>query len=330
MANYICISRSGDGDRNLAMDGWFLDNVKKGDIILYFYVNTRAVIIGRHQNAWKECRVANMAANGVQLVRRHSGGGAVYHDAGNLNFSFIMGERDYDLDRQMSVITSAVRRLGLEPELSGRNDVLIGGRKFSGNAYSLAHGNRSHHGTVLVNADLSVFSNYLNVSKAKIRSKGVESVRSRVCNLSEFADITVEEMRDIIIDCFIAEYGPAEEYVFSEEALREIAEREKRQRSWEWRFGKTPEFDLSLDHRFSFGEMQFHLKLREGRIRSAKVYSDCLDTSLPPEAEAALTGVLFRTDDIRKALSEGGPALAGGPGEEIAAFFEENGPDNID
>ena len=134
MANYVYISKTGDAARNLAMDAWLLDNVRRGDRVLYFYVNAKAVINGRHQNAWKECRLSAMERDGVQLVRRHTGGGAVYHDRGNLNFSFITSEKDYDIERQMRVITNAVRALGLEPELSGRNDVLIEGRKFSGNA----------------------------------------------------------------------------------------------------------------------------------------------------------------------------------------------------
>ena len=146
MSNYVYIAPTGDGWMNLARDGYFLDTVKRGDVILYYYVNTNAVIIGRNQNAWKECNLSNMDRDGVQLVRRHTGGGAVYHDPGNLNFSFIMNERDYDLGRQLKVITDAVNALGVHAEVSGRNDILIDGRKFSGNAFGLAHGNRSHHG----------------------------------------------------------------------------------------------------------------------------------------------------------------------------------------
>ena len=185
MSNYIYSAPTGDGWLNLARDGYFLENNKKGDVILYFYVNKNAVIIGRNQNAWKECSIANMDADGVQLVRRHSGGGAVFHDNGNLNFSFITDEKHYDLNRQMRVILNAVSKLGLKAELSGRNDITVDGKKFSGNAFSLAKGNRSHHGTILVNADLTKLSNYLCVSKEKMRSKGIDSVRARVCNICD-------------------------------------------------------------------------------------------------------------------------------------------------
>ena len=305
MCNYIYSAPTGDGWLNLARDGYFLENNKKGDVILYFYVNKNAVIIGRNQNAWKECSIANMDADGVQLVRRHSGGGAVFHDNGNLNFSFITDEKHYDLNRQMRVILNAVSKLGLKAELSGRNDITVDGKKFSGNAFSLAKGNRSHHGTILVNADLTKLSNYLCVSKEKMRSKGIDSVRARVCNICELSSgLTVEAMRRLVIESFIEEYGAASEYVFDGTALAEVEERRERLASWEWRFGKTPQFDFETDKRFSFGDTQIYFNLRDGVIRETKVYSDCLDTELTTEIENALTGVHFRKEEIKAALSK--------------------------
>ena len=305
MSNYIYSAPTGDGWLNLARDGYILENNKKGDVVLYFYVNKNAVIIGRNQNAWKECSIANMDADGVQLVRRHSGGGAVFHDNGNLNFSFITDEKHYDLNRQMRVILNAVSKLGLKAELSGRNDITVDGKKFSGNAFSLAKGNRSHHGTILVNADLTKLSNYLCVSKEKMRSKGIDSVRARVCNLCELSSgLTVEAMRRLVIESFIEEYGAASEYVFDGTALAEVEERRERLASWEWRFGKTPQFDFETDKRFSFGDTQIYFNSRNGVIRETKVYSDCLDTELTTEIENALTGVHFRKEEIKAALSK--------------------------
>lgn len=305
MSNYIYSAPTGDGWLNLARDGYFLENNKKGDVILYFYVNKNAVIIGRNQNAWKECSIANMDADGVQLVRRHSGGGAVFHDNGNLNFSFITDEKHYDLNRQMRVILNAVSKLGLKAELSGRNDITVDGKKFSGNAFSLAKGNRSHHGTILVNADLTKLSNYLCVSKEKMRSKGIDSVRARVCNICELSSgLTVEAMRRLVIESFIEEYGAASEYVFDGTALEEVEERRERLASWEWRFGKTPQFDFETDKRFSFGDTQIYFNSRNGVIRETKVYSDCLNTELTTEIENALTGVHFRKEEIKAALSK--------------------------
>ena len=305
MSNYIYSAPTGDGWLNLARDGYFLENNKKGDVILYFYVNKNAVIIGRNQNAWKECSIANMDADGVQLVRRHSGGGAVFHDNGNLNFSFITDEKHYDLNRQMRVILNAVSKLGLKAELSGRNDITVDGKKFSGNAFSLAKGNRSHHGTILVNADLTKLSNYLCVSKEKMRSKGIDSVRARVCNICELSSgLTVEAMRRLVIESFIEEYGAASEYVFDGTALAEVEERRERLASWEWRFGKTPQFDFETDKRFSFGDTQIYFNSRNGVIRETKVYSDCLESEVTTEIEIALTGARFRKEEIKAALSK--------------------------
>ncbi|MBR4435114.1 MAG: lipoate--protein ligase [Clostridia bacterium] len=328
MSNYIHFSNSGDGHLNLAADGYFLENVKRGDVILYFYINSNAVIIGRNQNAWRECHVANLRRDGVQLVRRHTGGGAVYHDEGNINFSFIMNEKNYDLERQLRVISRAVEKLGVKTELSGRNDILVDGKKFSGNAYGFKNGNRGHHGTVLVNTDLSRLGEYLNVSAAKMRAKGVESVRSRVCNLTEFApDATTETIRKYICEAFIEEYGEARPYAFESDELAEIEKRRKRQASWEWRFGKTPQFELNIENRFSFGELQLHLDLKEGRIRRIKAFSDCLDTELVSAIESALRSKRFEPDELARAVSRIDNKTAS---DEMSDFFMSKTFEKVD
>lgn len=319
MSNYIHSSNSDDGYLNLAADGYFLENVKKGDVILYFYINSNAVIIGRNQNAWRECYIKNMRRDGVQLVRRHTGGGAVYHDCGNLNFSFVMGEKKYDLERQLGVIANALSKLGVKTELSGRNDILVEGRKISGNAYGFKNGNRGHHGTVLVNADLTRFGEYLNVSAAKMRAKGVESVKSRVCNLSEFVPgITTERVRELVAEAFIEEYGEAKPYSFDNCALEQIEKNRKRQASWDWRFGKTPQFELTIENRFSFGELQLHIDLKDGRIRRVKAFSDCLDTELVGAVESALRSKRFEADELARASAGIPNKSAAG---EISDFF---------
>ncbi len=319
MSNFIYIAPTGDGWMNLARDGFFLDSVKKGDIILYFYVNTNAVIIGRNQNAWKECNLESMESDSVQLVRRHTGGGAVYHDTGNLNFSFIMHESDYDQTRQFNVIIDAMARLGLDAELSGRNDLLIDGKKFSGNAFGLSKGNRAHHGTILVNTDLDKLAGYLNVSSAKINAKGIGSVRSRVGNLQDFKPgVNIEMVRKAITDSFVQEYGVAIEYRFIGSSLADIEKRYNEQKSWDWRMGKTPQFDYILDNRFSFGEMQLHFSLRDGLIRDVKLYSDCLDTELCDRIAPSLVGIRFIPQIMSKALK----SLGSSDADEIASYLE--------
>lgn len=305
MGNYIYSSLSDDGWMNLAVDQFFIENVKKDDIILYFYVNSNAVIIGRNQNAWKECNLEAMEKDGVQLVRRHTGGGAVYHDNGNLNFSFILHEINYDKERQFRVILNALASLGLQAQLSGRNDIIINEKKISGNAFGLAGNNRAHHGTLLVDSNLSRLSNYLNVSEAKIKSKGITSVRSRVCNLTDFVPgITVNQVKKAISDSFINEYGDAKEWNFTESDFNDVECRYKNQSSWEWRIGKSPQFDYEFDNRFSFGDMQIHLNVRNGIIESAKVCSDCLKIFLCEDIEKNLIGRWFKSEDIAKALME--------------------------
>lgn len=323
MTNYIYFSKSYDGYTNLAADGLFLDTMQKGDIMLYMFVNENAVIIGRNQNAWRECNLMNMEHDGVQLVRRHTGGGAVFHDKGNLNFSFIMSEKDYDLQRQFSVVMNAIRKLGLEPELSGRNDILVEGKKFSGNAYAISKGNRAHHGTLLVNADLSRFSNYLNVSKAKLMAKGVESVQSRVCNLSSFVPgITVERVAELLVESFVEEYGNAEEYPISENVISNIEHRRDQQISWEWRFGKTPECENFVEQRFSFGEMQMHFTIKNGRISKLMLFSDSMDTSLVSQLSYVLRGCKFERKALREAfLKIDNKEVA----NEIVDFMEHRG-----
>ena len=305
MAVYFYQSPSGDGWRNLAVDRYFLEHLGAKDIMLYFYINENAVIIGKNQNAWKECNLEAMERDGVQLVRRHTGGGAVFHDRGNLNFSFIMGEGNYDLQRQMGVVVQTMAQFGLRAELSGRNDITIEGKKFSGNAFGVSHGMRGHHGTILVNADLSRLSNYLNVSKKKIQSKGITSVRARVCNLVELCpQITVEQVQQALKENFAREYGAYQEYVFDTAAEEEISSLYEEQASWEWRLGKAPKFDYQLEERLSFGEIQLLFGLEQGRITELRVYSDALETTVTQRIAQALLGGRFVAEEMAGNLAE--------------------------
>ncbi|MBR5295477.1 MAG: lipoate--protein ligase, partial [Clostridia bacterium] len=182
--NFVYISETKNAHENMAMDEWFLDHVGDDELILLLYQNENAVIIGKNQNPWVECDLEKMKEDGVQLARRVSGGGAVYHDLGNINFSFIAGKNRYDLESQLSLIMTAVQSLGIPCEFSGRNDILTDGKKFSGNAFADRKGKKMHHGTLLVSSDLGRLSRYLTVDPKKIASKGIASVRSRVCNLT--------------------------------------------------------------------------------------------------------------------------------------------------
>jgi len=319
MANYLYVSSTGDGWRNLAADEYFIDHLGENDLLLYFYINKNAVIIGRSQNPWAECNLEAMDRDNVQLVRRITGGGAVYHDAGNLNFSFIAGEKIYDVQRQLGMILAAVRFLGIPCEFTGRNDLLADGRKFSGNAFCARRNIRQHHGTLLVNSDLSRLQNYLNVDPRKLRSKGVKSVRSRVCNLSEFVPyLDCELMLGALKKAFREEYG---EFI----QLPELDENEitpylEKQRSDQWRLGNTPRFDAEIENRFPWGNVQILLTLRQGRVDSADVYSDAIDADLADEVKTLLTGCEYGARTLAEALRESlKPQIL-----EIADYIEKN------
>ena len=204
----VCRGRGYDPYENLALEEALLHRVGEGELILYLWQNERTVVIGRNQNPWKECRTALLAEEGGRLARRLSGGGAVFHDLGNLNFTFLMSAEDWDLPRQLTVIERACRSLGIPAERSGRNDLLADGRKFSGNAFYQHNGKAYHHGTLMVDVDMEMVQRYLSPSKAKLAAKGVDSVRSRVVNLREFVpDLTVEQLADALIAA-IAEVYP--------------------------------------------------------------------------------------------------------------------------
>lgn len=307
--NRLYVSTSQDGWRNLAVDEYFLDHIAPDEAMLYFYVNSNAVIIGRGQNPWAECNLARMEEDGVQLVRRITGGGAVYHDCGNLNFSFIMGEGRYDVQKQLNLILNAVRAMGIPCDFSGRNDLLASGRKFSGNAFCSRGHARQHHGTLLLNADLEKLQNYLNVDPRKLRSKGTKSVRSRVCNLSEFdPQISCARMLDHLKAAYREIYGEYVELSTGDLDEAGIAPYVQKQRSREWRLGKTPRFDIEIENRFAWGNVQLLLNLCHGVIESLDVYTDAIDVDIADAIKDRLRGVAFGSAPVAAALRKMGTA----------------------
>lgn len=328
--NRIIVSESGDGYFNLALDSFLLEKHRTGElsgVTLFFYVNSNAVIIGRNQNAWRECGVERMEMDGVQLVRRHTGGGAVYHDKGNLNFSFITNEKLYDKDRQNSVILSALASMGIAAEVNGRNDITVSGYKISGCAYALSGIARGMHGTLLVDTDTDKLGKYLTPSAEKLEAKGIKSVRSRVRNLKKIAPVTVEGLRLAVMEAFVKEYGSCGEprfissrtdpFIGADDSFKEEYER---QSSWEWRMGRTPAFDFSLEKRLSFGELRLELKIKNGRIASTVIWTDALSAGLSDEIRELLAGVRFDRESIACALQKGGPEA-----RELAGYILKRG-----
>ena len=301
--NHIIYTDSANPHYNLALEE-LLFETEKG-FCLYLWQNKNTVVIGRNQNAWKECRIAELESEGGRLARRSSGGGAVFHDMGNLNFTFIAPVDRYDVTRQLSVIISAVNSLGIGSSFTGRNDIVTStGAKFSGNAFRKSGTTGMHHGTLLVDVDMGKLSRYLVPSQAKLAAKGIESVRSRVANLTEFRpSLTIDELKEAVACAFIKEYGQCE--TLSEESLDKalLAEKTARYSSWEWNKGRSPAFDLSLSNRFSWGELTLELSLENGCITRLHPWSDAMDEQLILKLPALITGHRLDMEELSAAVS---------------------------
>lgn len=311
---------------NLAVEEYLLDRVKKGCCILYLWQNQNTVVIGKNQNPWRECRIELLEKEEGRLARRLSGGGAVFHDTGNLNFTFVMNREDYDLERQAGVILMAARSVGISAEMTGRNDITVEGRKFSGNAFCFRKENAYHHGTILVSADMDKLSRYLQVSAEKMKSKGVQSVQSRVTNLAEYQpSLSIEKMASAMVEAFKNGYTGNESEVldisaFDSGAIKMLNEKYA---SWEWRYGEAPKFDIDFETRFPWGGVEIGLKLEKGKVAEARVYSDAMDEALIGRLPEALKRAAFSStglaDSIRrlKGEQEGSGML-----EDIARWIE--------
>lgn len=302
---WIYEGRSYDPHYNLAVEEYLLESVEPGQCVLYLWQNRNTVVVGRNQNPWKECRTTLLEQEGGHLARRLSGGGAVFHDLGNLNFTFLVCLEDYSVPRQMEVIRSAVASLGILAEVSGRNDILARGRKFSGNAFYKNGRQAYHHGTLLVAADMEQLGRYLHPSRAKLKAKGVESVRSRVVNLQELNPaVTVDSLKKALKEAFSNVYGLPVEALPSacldETAIGQLTQRNRR---WQWNYGQKLPFTFECEDRFSWGEVQVQLQIEHGIIQNAKLYSDCLEEEMIPRWENRLTGCRFEGQSLKAALS---------------------------
>ena len=258
------ITRCTDPYRNLAAERYLLEHTPAGSVTLYLWQNKNTVVIGRNQNPWAECNMALLRQDGGHLVRRLSGGGAVYHDSGNLNFTFLTDAATYNLDRQLAVIITALASLGLKAEKSGRNDILVDGRKVSGNAFYTSGNKKYHHGTLLIDIKTDVMAKYLTVSPLKLQAKGVSSVKRRVLNLKEACPtLTVAALSQALITAFGQIYNSVPQQLgadFFDEA--EMAKYEAEFRDDAFRLGKRLPFTWQTEARFDWGS--FTLAWRAG------------------------------------------------------------------
>lgn len=304
----LCRSSSLHPYHNLALEERLFETVEPGECILYLWQNQRTVVVGRNQNARAQCRVDALEKDGGFLARRLSGGGAVFHDLGNLNFTFLVRDADYDVQKQLSVIARAVARFGVAAEVSGRNDVLADGRKFSGNAF-FQHGDRRyHHGTLLVDVDTAQMARYLTPDVSKLKAKGVDSVRSRVVNLKELCqEITVEAMAEAMAAAFgeVYELTPG---LVAMPTEAELAPGIQKFGSFAWLYGVEKEYTLQTPvRRFDWGCAQLCLVVENGVIKDATLFTDAMEHELADNVKKALCGARFARDSVQRALLQCAP-----------------------
>jgi lipoate---protein ligase len=294
---------------NLAIEEYALKNLDINETYLLFYINEPSIIIGKNQNSVEEINTEYVESNGIHVVRRLSGGGAVYHDLGNLNFSFITkddGESFHNFRKFTEPVIAALKQMGINAELSGRNDILAEGRKISGNAQFSTKGRMFTHGTLLFNSEMEHIVSALRVKKDKIESKGIKSVRSRVANISEFLTekMDIEEFRTSLLK-FIFNGEEISEYVLIDEDWEKIHQLSKeRYQNWDWNYGKSPKFNLQHSHRFPVGQVDVRLDVNKGVIENCKIYGDFFGVGDVSEIESKLKGIRYEKSELEKALKD--------------------------
>lgn len=297
-----CFAAGTDPVQNLALEAALLETVKPGECILFLWQNQNTVVIGRNQNSTRECRVDLLAQEGGTMVRRLSGGGAVYHDLGNLNFTFLATEGDYDLGQQLEVILRAVRSLGIPAEKTGRNDLTVDGRKFSGNAFYQTGAQKYHHGTILVDVNAEKMGRYLNVAAQKLQTHGVASVRSRIVNLSELVPgLSVSAVQQALLQAFSEVYGKQTQPLPALPPDSLLVQWAQKLGADAWRFDKEPKADTVLENRYLWGGVQLLLVVQGGKT-TATMYTDAMDECLASEVQCLLGGLPFKPVALCSAL----------------------------
>lgn len=302
---YVIHSRQTDPRHNLALEELLLHRVKPGECILYLWQNQHTVVIGRNQHAENECRIQALEADGGHLVRRLSGGGAVYHDLGNLNFTFLVTGEDYDVAKQTETILRAVQLVGIHAEKNGRNDLTVDGQKFSGHAYYRTGNQCYHHGTLMVAVDMAPLEKYLNVSPLKLQAKGVQSVRSRVANLRDFRpELTIQELEKALETAFSQVYGlPVQPLRYEDLDQQALAKGQARFSRPEWIYGDSRPMAVSREARFDWGLLRLDYDQQNGVITQAALWSDGLDADFLSQVPQLIQGCPLEAEALRARLS---------------------------
>lgn len=302
-------SPSTDAAFNLALEQYVFDEMDRDCEYFMLWQNANAVIIGKNQNTLEEIDQSYVEEHGIQVIRRLTGGGAVYHDLGNLNFTFIVdgGEPSrMDLHMFCYPVARALKKLGVEAQVGGRNDITIDGKKFSGNSQYIKGGRILHHGTLMFDSDLTVLSRCLKVSADKIASKGVKSVRSRVTNIRDYLeqDISLAQFRDFLVEA-MGEERPMERHIFTPEELGRADEiRRERYGRWEWNYGASPRFTIRKKRRVEgCGQIEAFIEVRKGRIEAISFYGDYFGGRDTAELAERLVGCPLEGSALRQILA---------------------------
>ena len=295
---------------NLAIEEYVLKTMDVDkDSFLLFYINEPSIIIGKNQNTVEEIDTEYVDANGIHVVRRLSGGGAVYHDLGNLNFSFIAkddGESFRNFKKFTEPVIEALTEMGVKAELLGRNDILVDGRKISGNAQFATNGRMFSHGTLMFDTEIEGVVSALKVRKDKIESKGIKSIRSRVANISEFLKepMTIEQFRMAILKSIFGGEEKIQYAELTEEDWAKIHELSaERYANWDWNYGKSPKFNMQHSHRFPVGGIDVRLQVNKGIIEEVNIFGDFFGVGEVAVIEDSLNGVKYDRQSIGEALN---------------------------
>lgn len=294
---------------NLAAEEYFLK--QSTEDIFMLWRNEPAIIVGKHQNTISEINVDYVKENDISVVRRLTGGGAVFHDLGNLNFTFIQSGRDHtrnDFRKFTEPILEVLQKLGIDARFEGRNDLTIDGKKFSGNAETIWKNRVLHHGTLLFSATMADLSQALKVNEAKFQDKAVKSVRSRVTNISEHLHEAMDVMQfsELIEKHIVGMYPDARFYelTMADELLIEEMVQTKYS-TWDWNFGNSPAYNFRKVIRTeNSGTLEFCMYVNNGVIKQARIYGDYFSHADPGEIESALTDILHEEEAIRKAVAQ--------------------------
>ena len=296
-----------DAYDNMALEEFVFEGLPAEDEYFMLWQNKNAVVVGKYQNTVEEINQDFVRKNGIQVVRRLSGGGAMYQDMGNLNFTFVVKQeaaKSLDFEIFIQPVVHALAQLGVRAEMSSRNDIVIEGKKFSGNSQYNKRGRTMHHGTMLFCSDLNVIQDALRVKADKIESKGIKSVRSHVTNIADFLpkETTLEEFKDVLLR-HMFDANSLQKYELTEHDLKAVKVlRDEKYATWEWNYGRSPAYGLRKERRYDFGGIALSLDVKEGKLCSLDVSGDFFGNGDIGDLANAMKGCQMRAEALEEAL----------------------------